>query len=342
MAAERAGAGPPEEPQPAPGPPGPGHIDQQSWQSIIRWLREDEILRGWLTDAEATLLASDRINELPIWKALLQYQGFDIKRILRNMFRAREDYMQRVEFHQVEVQLRVGQREVGFIYTNRETMAFDIEFLIFLFAERGSTNAKYVQKSIPELGQITDWLIEKYGIDIHVNLPLTALDPDLVTLPRIVACFPAKIFEYYHRDFGNTLTTFHDIGIDEPGNLSRSILCPHFTALIPREVVRINYAIQMISFLVHVVTDDILHKKTGNYTELENIFIYYSAEYYTPGTPQRARVSFCRRMGLMLPDQPRFIQVLEGLRDHAERRIRILRPDDPQLERTIRDIKRLA
>jgi hypothetical protein len=40
---------------------------------------------------------------------------------------------------------------------------------------------------------ITDWLFEKYGIDTTVNDPMASLDADLITVPRIVACFPGKI-----------------------------------------------------------------------------------------------------------------------------------------------------
>jgi hypothetical protein len=47
----------------------------------------DEEIHEWLTDAEGQLLASDRMIMLTVWKSILLYQGFDIKRILRNMLR---------------------------------------------------------------------------------------------------------------------------------------------------------------------------------------------------------------------------------------------------------------
>jgi hypothetical protein len=38
----------------------------------------------------------------------------------------------------VDAPVRVGHEERWFVYTNKETMAADVEVLIFLFAEKGS------------------------------------------------------------------------------------------------------------------------------------------------------------------------------------------------------------
>nr|QQM16266.1 putative nucleocapsid protein [Degsystermes virus] len=312
------------------------------WDSIVRWLREDEEIRIWLTRAEAQVLENERLMELPIWKALLQYQGFDIKRIVRNMVRTSREYIRTAEYQEVNIRLRIGDQEHDFNYSNTQTMAMDVEFIIFLFSERGSTNAKYTNKSLEQVTMIMNWMIEKYNINITVNAPMTALDPDMVTVPRIVACFPAKICEYFHRNYGNALATFIDIGIPQPGDISRSVLCPHFTALLPRDIMRRSTSMQVVSFLVHVVVDDVLHKKQGNYTPLENIFTYYSAEYHTPGTPQPSRIAFCRRMNLLTPDEAGFLPILEGAAVFCENRIRELRPNDPRRDAVIEQVKRLV
>jgi hypothetical protein len=96
-----------------------------------------------------------------------------------------------------------------------------------MFSERRSTNKKYTSKSTDTVKQMMDWMIEKYGINTTVNAPLTSLDPDTITIPRIVACFPAKIREYYHNGFGNSLVTFRDLGLSSGDGFSKSILCPH-------------------------------------------------------------------------------------------------------------------
>jgi hypothetical protein len=260
-------------------------VDRQGWGPITAWLREDPELAEWLTEAEADILASDRLQDLPVWKAVLTNQGFDIKRIVRNMIKSFKTYMELSEPREVTVDV-VGGRKTAFRYTNRESMASDIEFLIFFFAGR-PTKTKYIAKSHKEISTITNWLIEKYKIDITVNLPLTAIDPDVVTIPRIFACFPTKICEYFHEGCGNPLVSFLELNVRNPENLSRCILCPHFTALLPTELMRISTDMHVISFLVHIIVDDVLHKKKGNYTPLENIYTYYAAEYHHPATPQR-------------------------------------------------------
>jgi hypothetical protein len=235
------------------------------------------------------------------------YLGFDIKRIVKNMIRSKNIYVAQKDRKEVKMNVRVGNEEREFRYSNFEDMSYDIEFLIFLFAERGSTYRKYTSKSVDQIKVITDWLIEKYGMNTEVNLPLTALGPDIVTIPRIVACFPAKICEYYHRGYGNNLLGFFDLNIVDPAGISRAILFPHFTALIPQEIMREDRAFHFVCFLVYVIVDDVLHKKVGNFTPLENIFMYYSAEYHSPGTPQPARRGFCTKMGLRNIEETNFL-----------------------------------
>jgi hypothetical protein len=123
-------------------------VDMLAWSSVLDRLRQDEVISGWLTEAECTLLASDRLSQLPVWKAILMYQCFDIKRIIRNVIQLRRNYMDTKETERIEIRVRVGHAERAFVYTNKETMSCGIEFLIFLFAERGSTNRKYTSKSL--------------------------------------------------------------------------------------------------------------------------------------------------------------------------------------------------
>jgi hypothetical protein len=62
-----------------------GRRDHGAWSSIISWLREDPELADWLSDAEANIPSNDRMANMPVWKALTLYQGFDIKRIARDI-----------------------------------------------------------------------------------------------------------------------------------------------------------------------------------------------------------------------------------------------------------------
>jgi hypothetical protein len=159
----------------------------------VNWIREDPVLQEWLTDTEANLLSDDRPKDLPVWKALLLYQGFDIKRILRIMCANRDTYFKEKGLEEVVADLMVGDRKVIFSYSNQKSMMNDIYFLIFLFVKPRSTNKKYTSKPLQQVKDITDWLSEKYWIDSTVNDPMASIDTDLITVPRIVACFPGKI-----------------------------------------------------------------------------------------------------------------------------------------------------
>lgn len=55
------------------------------WDGIISWLKEDNSIAEWLTAEEIQCLKNLNDETLEIWKAATQYQGFDVKLILRNM-----------------------------------------------------------------------------------------------------------------------------------------------------------------------------------------------------------------------------------------------------------------
>jgi hypothetical protein len=116
--------------------------------------------------------------------------------IIKNMIATRDSVEPLKPLEHINIDFKFGSETKRFTYSNKESLVSDIEFIIFLFAERGSTNKKYISKSLEGVQTIMGWLIEKYGINVVVNAPLTALQPDVVTIPRIVACFPAKICEF--------------------------------------------------------------------------------------------------------------------------------------------------
>jgi hypothetical protein len=63
---------------------------------------------------------------LPVWKALLLYQGFDIKRILRNMCANRDTYLKDKGLEEVVAKLMVGGSKVIFCYSNQQSMVNDV------------------------------------------------------------------------------------------------------------------------------------------------------------------------------------------------------------------------
>jgi hypothetical protein len=63
---------------------------------------------------------------LPEGKALLLYQGFDIKRILRNMCANRDTYLEDKGHEEVVEELMVGGSKVIFSYSYQQSMVNDI------------------------------------------------------------------------------------------------------------------------------------------------------------------------------------------------------------------------
>lgn len=127
------------------------------------------------------------------WK-YQRYQSFDIKRILLNMKITCGPYMRDVETLSREIKIKTASGDKAFKYSNKESMARYIFFFCFLFANRGSIWDKVIQKSIPQIKDILEWLKVKYVIDTNVRDSNNLLDPDLVTIQRIAACFPLCIF----------------------------------------------------------------------------------------------------------------------------------------------------
>lgn len=311
------------------------------WTPIFEFLSEDATIATWLTDEQRRVLEGQQLEELPIWRALLLYQGFDLKRIIRNMIARRREYQDRVAFEEVRQNLRVGDREVEFVYNNQESMAKDLELIIFLFAERGNTVDKITEKSIPVVATIIGWLTEKYELDTTNHAPGTALLPDVVTISRIVSCFPVKICEYYHRGFGNALYSHRDIGIQVDPHPTRSLLCPHLIAMVPRRFCEMCPNIHLLFFLCHVLVDGVIHRKLRNYTPLQTMFTYYAAEYRTELTSQVSRLNFMRSVALAAGDAGAPVPFLI---EAANRSIGILQNmvgGDPNFDNVIQDLQNL-
>jgi hypothetical protein len=238
----------------------------------------------------------------------------------------------------VELELIVNGQVRLFRYTNKETLVDDVKFIIFLFIERSVYNTF---KSIPQVAIIIKWLVEKYDLDINIHAPVTALGPDIVNIWRVMACFPAIVCRYYHEGFGYNFMSFHDLNIRADQGVTRAILCPYFTSLLPRDIIRRSRCGHYMSFLVHILADNVIHRKQQNFTGLRDMFTYYAAAYNCLGTPLGAREIFCQKVGLLNEAHTAFIPVIMENNDWYQARIRAFRPDDPHVEEVMRDLNYL-
>lgn len=311
------------------------------WAPIAAWLNDDPDIKAWLTDAELNVLKTTEDATLKLWKALTQYQGFDIKHIIRKMIINRKSYEASAIRLDTSIALTVNGKTENFAYTNLETMASDIKFLIFLFAARGSKWEKFTSKSYKEVNTIMDWMASKYQLDKKVNDPNAALGPDIITIPRIAACFPAVICDYFHKGYGKCLLTYDDLGLPDHLKVSASLLCPFTNAMIPSTWCNGITSPHIMFFLVHVIVDDVIHKKKEDYTNLIDIFSYYSASYNSPGTPLRSRVAFMTKIGFVNAQKDGFPDDLAILQPALETILSGLRPQDKNLKTVIKDLAKL-
>lgn len=93
---------------------------------------------------------------------------------------------------------------------NKESMAKDLHFLFFLFAQRGCNVAKVRAKS------------NGWG---------TTLNPKIITIPRLTACFPTCFADVYHGGFAKSLVSLADLAFEQA--ISKAMLCPMIVCISP-------------------------------------------------------------------------------------------------------------
>lgn len=300
------------------------------WDGVLMWLLEDKSIAGWLNEEEIGFLVSLPEDQLDMWRVATQYQGFDVKIVLKAMRNSFDNYMKTESPQAISESLRVGDESVPFLYSNRHKMMVDVTFMIFLFSTRGSDWGKVRAKSIKIIQEIMDWLKEKYNIDTSRNLPGISLKPEAITLPRIAACFPMKVCDYFHLGYGKPLCSIEEL-TQEPGVLSgvsKSILCSYFPACMPSSWVKVNTSVHFVTFWVAVLNDNVLHRSDKKYTPLQNMYSYYSASYKSNATPLKSREAWCKSRGLSNETGSGFLQVILAVSDYCHTAIARDRSDD--------------
>lgn len=308
------------------------------WESIISWYREDAEINNWLDDTEKNVLIKEDLDELEIWKALTTYQGFDPKRIIKIMIKNKKSYMQTSQVLPVTKEFEIRGVKKTFDFTDKESMSKDVKFIIFVFATRGSTWSKFTKKSFSELDIVMDWMASKYGFDKTINQPNSSLDPDTITIPRIVACFPMVIAKFYHDDVAKCMISFDDAGWAKAVQVSKALLCTFTNSLIPRSWCKTGTSPHAPFFLTHVLVDSIIHRKTQNFTSLSAIYTYYAAAYNTPAVPEDARKKFMIHIGISNPAENGFALGIMDSVNNAEALLRSERSNDPDLIKVISDL----
>nr|AOY18787.1 nucleocapsid protein [Bunyavirus sp.] len=306
--------------------------DATFWSEVVAWLREDADL-DWVNENEVNQLNIDDVMG-GNWQAAMQYQGFDVKMLLKAIKRARDAYAEPEESWTCNLG---GGRQVTF--RNDWGVFKDLACLLMLFSYRGSTWEKVRTKSLPAVQSWMDAMRTKYNIDIRKRESGASLAPDIITLPRMAACFPAEVATHFHKGFGRPLYSVTDLHLPEA--TSKAVLTSAVVALLPPDWVTAANGIHLVFFCGSVLADDILHA-TNHKTTLSSMFTYYSASYKSPACPVAHRIKAMKRFGLCNNAATAFSANLIAAINDCELKVREKRPADPSLENVITQLKALA
>lgn len=221
-------------------------------------------------------------------------------------------------------------------------MMKDLFFIIFLFSIRGSVWSKLEDKSTAILNDIMEMCKAKYNTDTTPRSPMTQVGPDVVTIPRICACFPHKVCDLFHFGFGKVLCTFEDLGILETLGLSTALLCTFFPALIPFNFSNSYPEIHQLFFIVHIISDNILHRKDKTFTDLQDMLTYYSASYRSAGTPRSSRLEYLQLRNIIGPHSNILNVHITNAIPMAAAKIKSLRSTDPMVDKVIKELYELC
>ena len=103
---------------------------------------------------------------------MTEYQGFDIKRMIKHLYRKYQEGVQAVQMSVVDKNVIIeGERSVRFKYTNQEEFYKEIAFLILIFATRGSNWLRIVEKSSEEMKAMMEHFQARYNFDTRHREP---------------------------------------------------------------------------------------------------------------------------------------------------------------------------
>lgn len=318
------------------------------WDSIVAWLKEDPAIKIWLADLETvTDLTTFDDQKLKDWQIVLSYTGFDVKKIIKGLITAHKAWTDRSGASSVDFDI-TAKNEDGtdkiIKYSSKSILSTDIRFIVTLFAIRGCCWEKILLKSNPDAIAILNHLKEKLNIDITTRPPGTVIEGDVITVPRIAACFPTMVADVFHNGAAKLLVSPEKVGI--PVGLSLALVCPQYPAIIPKDWLGnpspsnpVAANPHILFFLIQVEIDNLLHKNDGKITDLVDMLQYYKAAYESPATPLASRHIYNSKVGAANAAvngyNPALTPAFVGARDL----IKISRPDDPNIGTVIHQLE---
>lgn len=306
------------------------------FSSIVEYYFADPGLATITTKDELKEIFKFSADEWGKWREVMLYQGFNPRHILRLMKSSATAWMAANALESVTLKVNYNGADVDVTWTNHQVISLDVQILIEIFGTRGATWTKLKGKSTEMVKTYLTWMEAKYNFETRTNAAGTALGADVITIARVIGCFPHIVCHMYQRGVGRVMFDIAESGLGDAYAGPRSILSPFFCSVIPREYSAAGDACHYFFFLIHVLVDDVVHKKTGDFTSLESMIQYYLAAYRSEATPRMSRILYCQNN--VITTGGKFIQAIIDANADASNRIRALRPNDPQLNVVLQDL----
>lgn len=324
-------------------------VSDWSLNDVITYFREDPEIAAGLSAPEFKEIFNYNKEFLSILKTAFEYQGFDPRTIIKRMLRSRANYLaDHVNERKWDMANTSGNFEwlpgsslEGNLFSSKGSFSRDIEFLVMIFLYRNNHISKIIEKSVEGIADILEMLKEKYEINDEFRASGTSLKSKDITLPRIAGSFPAVAVRMFHDKAAKEIVPYSSV----PGStmagpvapdgsetvvdkLTHAIVCPFLPSLHP-ETASGHSNIHAIMLFVAVKLDDVIHKKEGNFTALDNLITYYRAGYKSAATPKNSRVEVMRKIGLMSNSSQNFTQAAISVNTDCFTALREMRTDDP-------------
>lgn len=234
------------------------------------------------------------VDALDALMALSVYQGFNPEKIFALLCRSNIEHQN--DSGVVEIRT-AGDEGPAITLAKNAKLNEDVIYLLTIFASRGSVYQKLTKRPLEAFKALVDHLVVKYDINTETHAPGQALDPELVTIPRIAAVFPTILVNLYHQGKGKQIFPLTQLGQTAVGHkvLSTTFL----VSCIDRALVARNLAVHNLLFAIHYCTDIVLHRNTNRYTEGQNMLAYYIAGYRSEAVPDASRRAACIKWGII-------------------------------------------
>lgn len=329
-------------------PPPPPTQLQLALAKMTEYLKTSPTLKTWLSDeTELETLFSKLRQQAKDWEAAVQYEGFNVLKVLGTAKKTYDEWVVRVAEAEEKLHTVIFPKELlgtaeDWPFDLRTSFAETVNFLLFIFVNRGCTWVKITAKISKPTSEFLELAKVALGLDTEEHPSSHALPPDTVTIARLAQCLPFIVLEFHH--LGKAKLFFAKSRLGQGlENLSDVILCSLFNCVIPYSSKQhpVDKNPHFVCFLADVLMDGVINKKKEKLTDLDELFGYYAAGFHTEAVPPHARVHLLKHWGIANVTGDGVAELYCNKAGDAANQIRALRPEDPKLENVLKQIEEL-